>query len=147
MACRPIMANRWGKSASSDRFYFLGLQNHCGQWPQAIKRHLLLGRKAMKNLDSILKSRDITLPTKVCIVKAIFFFGFPHSSVVKLSACNTGNPGSMPGSGRSLGEGNGNPLQYSCLEDPMDRGTWQVRVHGITRVGHDLATKSPCFFQ
>ena len=147
MACRPIMANRWGKSASSDRFYFLGLQNHCGQWPQAIKRHLFLARKAMKNLDSILKSRDITLPTKVCIVKAIFFFGFPRSSVVKLSACNTGDPGSMPGSGRSLGEGNGNPLQYSCLENPMDRGTWQARVHGITRVGHNLATKSPCFFQ
>ena len=41
------------------------------------------------------------------------------------------------------GEGNGNPLQYSCLEDPMDRGTWQATVHGVTRVGHDLATKLP----
>ena len=41
------------------------------------------------------------------------------------------------------GEGNGNPLQYSCLENPMDRGTWQATVHGITRVGHDLATKPP----
>ena len=44
-------------------------------------------------------------------------------------------------SGRSPGEGNGNPLQYSCLENPMDRGAWQAMVHGIARVGHDLATK------
>ena len=54
--------------------YFFGLQNHCRWWLQPwIKRHLLLGRKVMTNLDSILKSRDITLPTKVCLVKAIVF--------------------------------------------------------------------------
>ena len=41
------------------------------------------------------------------------------------------------------GEGNGNPLQYSCLENPMDRGAWQATVHRITRVGHDLVTKPP----
>ena len=68
------MANRRGKNESSDRFYFLGLQNHCGQWLQhEIKRCLLLGRKAMTNLDSILKTRDITLLTKVHIVKTIVF--------------------------------------------------------------------------
>ena len=69
------MANRWGKSRNNKRFYFLGFQNRCGWWLQSheIKRHLLLGKKAMTNLDSILKSRDITLPTKVCIVKAIVF--------------------------------------------------------------------------
>ena len=49
----------------------------------------------------------------------------------------------VPGLGRSPGEGNGNPLQYSCLEIPMDRGAWQVIVHGVTRVGHDLVTKLP----
>ena len=48
--------------------------------------------------------------------------GFPHGSVGKESACNAGDQGSIPGSGRSPGEGNGNPLQYSCLENPMDRG-------------------------
>ena len=42
-----------------------------------------------------------------------------------------------------LGEGNGNPLQYSCLDNPMDRGAWQATVHGVARVGHDLATKPP----
>ena len=47
------------------------------------------------------------------------------------------------GSGRSLGEGNGNPLQYFCLENPMVRGHWQATVHGVVRVGHDLATTPP----
>ena len=49
--------------------------------------------------------------------------------------------GSVPGLERSPGEGNGNPLQYSCLENPMDRGAWWATVHGVARVGHDLATK------
>ena len=48
----------------------------------------------------------------------------PDSSVGKESACNAGGPGSIPGLGRSPGEGNGNPLQYSCLENPMDGGAW-----------------------
>ena len=64
------MANRWGNNENSDRVYFLGLQNN---YSHEIKRHLLLGRKVMTNLDSILKSRDITLSTKVCIVKAVVF--------------------------------------------------------------------------
>ena len=64
------MANRWGNNGNSETFYFLGLQNHCSH---EIKRCLLLGRKAMTNLDSILKSRDITFLTKVYLVKAMFF--------------------------------------------------------------------------
>ena len=118
----------------------------------------------MTNLDSILKSKDITSPAKVCIVTAmifpvvmygcdswtikkaerqridafkLFFFkflqGFPGGSDSKESACNVGNLGSIPGSGRSLGEGNGNLLQYSCLENPMDGGTWQATVHGVAK--------------
>ena len=50
--------------------------------------------------------------------------GFPGGSEVQASAYNAGDPGSIPGSGRSSGEGNGNPLQYSCLENPMDGGAW-----------------------
>ena len=50
----------------------------------------------------------------------------------KESACNMGDPGSIPGLGRSLGEGNGNPLQHSCLENPMDGGAWKAAVHGVT---------------
>ena len=68
------MAYRWGKGGNSDRLYFLGLQNHCrGECSHEIKRCFLLGRKAMTNLDSILKSRDITLWTKVRLVKAMVF--------------------------------------------------------------------------
>ena len=71
---------------------------------------------------------------------AMLLRGFSHSSVGKESACNAGDPGSIPGSGRSPGEANGNPLQYSCLENPMDRGAWQATVYEVTRVGHNLAT-------
>ena len=68
------MTNRKGKSGSSDKFSFLGLQNHCdSDCNHEVKRHILLGRKAMTNLDSIFKSRDITLSTKVPVVKTIIF--------------------------------------------------------------------------
>ena len=69
--------------------------------------------------------------------------GFPCSSVGKESAYNAGDLGSIPGLGRSPGEGNGNPLQYSCLENLMDRAAWQATVHVIARIGHDLVTKLP----
>ena len=59
------------------------------------------------------------------------FRGFPGGSDSKASAGNAGDPGLIPGSGRSPGEGNGNPLQYSCLENPMDRGAWWATVHGV----------------
>ena len=59
--------------------------------------------------------------------------GFPGSSDSKESACNAGDPGLIPGSGRSLGEGNGNPLQYSCLENPMNRGAQWATVHGVAK--------------
>ena len=65
-----FMANRWGNNGNINRLSFLGLQNHCSH---EIKRCLLLGRKAMANLDSVLKSRDITLLTKICLVKLWFF--------------------------------------------------------------------------
>ena len=62
-----------------------------------------------------------------------FSFSFPGGSEVKASACNVGDPGSIPGSGRSPGEGNSNPLQYSCLENPMDGGGWWATVHGVAK--------------
>ena len=73
MACGPIMANRWGNNGNSERLYFLGSKITAdGDCSHEIKM-LAPGRKAMTNLDSILKSRDITLPTKVCLVKAMVF--------------------------------------------------------------------------
>ena len=59
--------------------------------------------------------------------------GFPGSSEVEASACNEGDLGLIPGSGRSPGEGNGNPLQCSCLENPMDGGAWWATVHGVAK--------------
>ena len=59
--------------------------------------------------------------------------GFPGGSVVKNLPANAGGVGSIPGLGRSPGEGNGNPLQYSCLGNPMDGGAWRAAVHGVTK--------------
>ena len=59
--------------------------------------------------------------------------GFRGGSDGKASACNVGDPGSIPGSGRSPGEGNGKPLQYSCLKNSMDGGAWWATVHRVTK--------------
>ena len=59
--------------------------------------------------------------------------GFPGDSVVRTQPANEGDPGSIPGLGRSPGEGNGNPFQYSCLENPMDGGAWWATVHGVAK--------------
>ena len=58
---------------------------------------------------------------------------FPGGSEVKASACNARDVGSIPGSGRSPGDGNDNPLQYSCLENPTDGGVWPATVHGVSK--------------
>ena len=65
--------------------------------------------------------------------KLLSFKSFPGASDGKASAYNAGDPGSIPGLGRSPGEGNGNPRQYSCLENPMDGGAWLAAVHRVTK--------------
>ena len=76
--------------------------------------------------------------------------GFPDGSVVKNTPANAGDylpmptQVSIPGSRRSPEEGNGNTLQYYCLENPIDRGDWQTTVHRVTRAGHDLVTEHTC---
>ena len=71
------------------------------------------------------------------------FVNLPVDSVVKNPPANAGNAASIPGWGRSSGDGNGNPLQYSCLGNPLDRGAWRVnRPQGHKRVRHDLAIKT-----
>ena len=67
------------------------------------------------------------------ISRCSYYMGFPGSSDSIESACNAGDSGSIPGLGRSPGEGNGNPLWYSCLENPMDREAWQSIVHEVTK--------------
>ena len=63
----------------------------------------------------------------------LFEWGFPGGSDGKESACSAGDPGLIPGSGRSPGEGHGYPLQYSCLGNPTDRGAWRAAVHGVAK--------------
>ena len=64
---------------------------------------------------------------------SMYKLDFPGGSEVKASACNTGDLGSIPGSGRPPGEGNGNPLHYYCLENPMDGGAWWATVYGVAK--------------
>ena len=63
----------------------------------------------------------------------MYNWGFPGGSDGKESACTVGDVGSIPGLGRSLGDGNGNPHQYSCPENPMDREAWRAKVHGVAK--------------
>ena len=157
--------------------YFIHVQLFATLWTCSLPGSSVHGIFQARVLEwiAILKSRDITLPTKFHLVKAMVFpvvmyrcdswdykeswapknwcfwtvvlektlespldckeiqpvhpkgdqsWIFPGGSDGKASVYNAGDPGSIPGSGRSPGEGNGNPLQYSCLENPMDRGAW-----------------------
>ena len=80
---------------------------------------------------------------KCCWINKIFICrGFPCGSAGKESASNAGDLSSIPGLGRSPGEGNDYPLQYSCLENSMDKETWSATVMGSQRIRHDLATNT-----
>ena len=92
---------------------------------------VLHGPVNQSQLNIIGYSPHFKILTHISIV--ICYTGFPGGSDGKESACNAVDLGSKPGSGRSPGEGNGNPLQYSCLENPMDRGSWWAPVHGFTK--------------
>ena len=77
----------------------------------------------------------------------VHILGLPSWLNDKKSACQAEDMGSIPGSGRAPGEGNGNPLQYSCLGNCMDRGAWRATVLGLQRVGYDLVAKQlQCIF-
>ena len=77
-------------------------------------------------------------------IARISYHNFPSGSDGKASAYNAGDPGSIPGSGRSPGEGNGNPLQYSCLENHMDGGPWLATVHGVAKSRTRLSVFTIC---
>ena len=79
------------------------------------------------------KKPDVGISRQGILKAANKTMGFPGGSEVKASAYNAGDLGLIPGSGRSPGEGNGNPLQYSCLENPMDGGAWWATVHGVAK--------------
>ena len=87
-------------------------------------------KRRKRTEDSLRDLWDNIKHTNILIIGVPGFLG---GSEVKVSACNARDLSSIPGSGRSPGEENGNPLQYSCLENLMDRGTWWATVHGITK--------------
>ena len=94
------------------------------EYYSAIKRNafdsVLIG---WMNLEPIIQS-EVSQKEEDKYHILTYILGFPGGSEGKASACNVGDPGSIPGSGRSPAEGNGNPFQYSCLENPMDRAAW-----------------------
>ena len=77
--------------------------------------------------------REFVHTVAISVKISSLYWGFPGGSDGKESACSAGDLGSISGSGRSPGEGNGNPLQYSCLGNPLYREAWQVTVHGVTK--------------
>ena len=81
---------------------------------------------------------------KLCLLLSLF--GFPGGTVVKNSPANAGEVGLIPGLGRSPGEVHGNPLQYSCLQNSMDRGAWQATVHGVTKSWTGLSMHAHCYY-
>ena len=93
---------------------------------QMVRNHLQYRRPRFDPWDGKIPCRKDRLPTPV-------FLGFPGGSDSKESTCNAGDLGSIPGSGRSPEEGHGNPLQYSCLENPMVRGACQATVHRVAK--------------
>ena len=120
-----------------------------GDCSHEIKRNLLIGRKSMTNLESILKSRDITLPTKVHLVKAMKRQWQPTQVLLPEKSHGRRNlVGCSPWghevsdmtkrlhfhfSLSCIGEGNGNPLQCSCLEHPRDDRAWWAAIYGVVR--------------
>ena len=94
-------------------------------------------KEELKSLLMKVKEESTKVGLKLNIQKTKIVACFPGGAEVKASACNVGDLGLIPGSGRSPREGNGNPLQYSCLENPMDRGAWWATVHGSQTVRCD----------
>ena len=114
-----------------------GQRSLAGYSPQACKEsdatEAAFHTCTLQNGSSPMSFSSKWLKIFVAYWKGLYHLGFPGGLEVKASTCNAGDLGSIPGSGRSPGEGNGNPLQYSCLENPMDGGAWWATVHGVTK--------------
>ena len=100
--------------------------------------HILSVKKTLIR-EEMQRQKKAVKQDKTIIIQPVW--GFPGSSAGKESVCNAGDPGSIPGLGRSPGEGKGYPLQYSCLENPMDRGTWLAKVHRVAESDTTEATQ------
>ena len=104
-------------------------------WELQSRKFCLLRQNSHRSKNVPVLLAFINYPSCINLHKYCRFTlkSFPDVSVGKESTCNVGDPGSIPGWGRSSGEGNGNPLQYSCLGNSMDRGAWWASVHQVTK--------------
>ena len=120
------------------------LSLHCSSSPACYPGIMLIIIQPLQNLLNGLPSPSHSCGQSLCVSCSVlkvhlflhvslFWGNFPGGLVVKNLPANAGDVGSIPGWGRSPGEGNGNLLQYSCLENSMDRGAWQVTVHGVAK--------------
>ena len=126
-----VCCDSWGCKELDTSEWLNWTEEQLKSWEQWHTHDLL-----KKLISTTQSSKIIMLIIAVVCGKKIWFLtflGFPGSSNSKEYACNAGDQGSVSGLGRSPGEGNGNPLQYSCLENPMDGGARQVRVHGVAK--------------
>ena len=111
-------------------------------WLAQCEEHLSAGASTTREMEEERKGKNVKPGIELFNDWNIWFFlvskvSFPAGSDGKESTCSAGDLGSIPGSGRSPGEGNGNPLQYPCLVNSTDRGTWQPTVRGVTKSRHD----------
>ena len=143
-AIHQCRANTWALGCWTETLCFLGeLRSwiqlaiepyecdwHClpGFWLQCLE-----GLNLLKRTEGTLDEPGEPFSYVLCQIGPLCQFGFPGGSEGKESAYSAGDPGSISWKGRSPGEGDGNPLQYSCLENSMDRGVWQATIHGVTK--------------
>ena len=124
MQCRRDLGSIPGLARSLREGHGNPLQYSCLENPHGQKSLVGYSPRGCKESDT----------TKLLIAMTSLVAGLPSGSVGQESACSAGDPGSIPGSGRSSSERNGDPFQYSCLENPMDREVWWATVHGVSLV-------------
>ena len=110
-----------------------GFKARCAPLPSTVSHHLSTSVCALLVFKSEIQQKLYIFLVLILGCISSLFISLCGGSVVKASVCNAGDLGSIPGLGRSPGEGNGNPLQYSCLENPMGGGAWWATVHGVAK--------------
>ena len=133
--------SQWGSTHFVKVPCFLHLRS-CVAWPYSFLFHFFrVEHSALVRISLYFPFNSILYGFKIIHVFICMCVGFPGGSAIKNPPANAEDVGSIPGSWRSPGEGNGNPLQYSCLGNPMDRGTWLAPVHGVAK--ESVMTQQP----
>ena len=145
MNCSPLVSSVHGLFQARILEWVAMPFSRASSWPRDRTPISCIGRQILYHC--------VTWMIQGFFTSILLFQDFPGGSEGKASVYNEGDPGSIPGSGWSPGEGNGNPLQYSCLENPMDGGIWSATVHGVGKswtwlsdFTHSLTHAIFCFF-